>query len=439
MHRVLIANRGEIAHRLIRYFKEQGVETVAVFSEPDAEQPWLDEADYATYLNGRTVEETYKNPRKVLEAALDSGCEVVHPGYCFLAERHEFFHMCAMANVSVVGASPEVLAKVVDRSRLQALAEAAGVPVLPASRPLEEGDDGIEQAAYVGLPLFVKAVSGGALERVERIEEVPEVVARVGLAAAIETGDGRVYLERALAALRHLGTRVVRDQHGTAVHLGTAEGSLQYRYRTWIEEAPAPGANAALRTRLGEAAVRLAEQADFVGLANVRWGLTKEGNAFLLGFSPRITTGYTLSEQVLGIDLVDAQLQSLLGTPLGWSQSDVAATRHGIQIRLLHGDPTRGMAREEGVLERLDVPEGVTVDVGAHVGQPCTPDTDPLLCKITITAPTRGAAVVRARAVLDSLRVEGVPTNRELLIQVLGDEAFWRGEYDVRTLESHLG
>jgi propionyl-CoA carboxylase alpha chain len=435
--RVLIANRGEIAKRLIAFFRAKGIETCVVFSEPDADQPYLDDADYAVYLNGKTVDETYMDPRRVLSAAMDAAADAIHPGYCFLAEHLDFYALCASANVAVIGTDPRVLAKVVDRVVLREAARHCQIPLIPATDPLPPEDDGVALAAQLGLPLFVKAVAGGALHRVERLADVPEAVARVRALALRATGNGKVYLERAVGHVRQIGTIVAADRHGGCYHLGEVDGSVQAGFRTWVEEMGPGLLPGDLHQKLGQAAVALAVAVGWVGVGAVRWALTPDGGWYLLGFSARLTTGYSLVEAVQGVDLVDAQLSTLLGEPLGWQQVDAHPKKHGLQLRVLHVDPS-DLSRPEGVLETFTLPEGVSCEAGAVEGQLCTPDTDPLLVKITVTAPTRHAALVRARAALEELVIEGVANNREVLLQLLAEPAFWQGPVDTGTLSAFV-
>lgn len=441
VQRVLIANRGEIARRLIRFYKSIGIETVAAFSEPDVEQPCVQEADYPVYLTGKTVAETYLDPQKVVSACLDAGCEAIHPGYCFLAERVDFIQMALNANVGVIGSDPRSIWRAVDRFELRKHARELGIPLIPASPPLDPGDDGVAIGAQLGFPLFVKATGGGVIRRVEHQADLPAAVEAVREGAKLITGESSIYLERAVDRLRSIGTTVVRDRHGTTVHLGETDTSLEYDFHTWVEETGESFVNHELHGRLGAAAVELANHIEWIGVGRVRWALVPGGGWYLLGFSARLTTGYDLTEQVLGIDLIQTQHRvHVLGEALGWTQDDVKPTRHGIQLRILTHDPDQPDLVANGTIERIVLPEGEHVEAvtGTAEGQPCNPDTDPLLAKITVSGPTRHAALVRARAALAELIIEGVPTNQAFLIRLLADEGVWRGEYDTATVARML-
>jgi acetyl/propionyl-CoA carboxylase alpha subunit len=432
--RVLIANRGEIARRLIREFRERGIETVCVFSEDEADADWLDDADYAVYLNGKTVDETYLHVQRIISAAHDAGCDAIHPGYCFLAEHADLYERAAAANLPIIGADPSVLIRVVDRFELAAVARHLSIPLIPASGPLDLEADGIADGAQLGVPLFVKARSGGALGRVESLDALPAAVAKVRRLAVRATGDAGVYLERSVDSIRQISTIVVADRHGTAVYLGHIDGSLQVGFRTWVEEMGAV-VSPELHDKLGEAAIRLATAVGWVGVCTVKWAVSSDGGWYLLGLSARLTTGYDLVEQVYGVNLIDAQLTTLTNEPLPWTQADAVATHHGIQLRLLHTDPSTG-ERPDGTLQRLVLPyDGVNVTEGLHVDAACTKNTDPLIAKLTVLAPTRQAALVQAKAALEAVEIEGVATNVAVLERVLGAEEVWQGTHDTATIE----
>lgn len=451
LKRVLIANRGEVARKLIRHYRDQGVESVVVFSEPDAEQGYLDDADYAVYLNGSTVAETYLDAPKVVAAAMDAGCDAIHPGYCFLAEHLDLYDLAHRSNIAVIGADPKALGLVVDRVKLRGIAKRLNLPVIPSSEPIGVDQDGMEAAARIGAPLFVKALQGNAMARVDALEHLSEAMASVRRRARLVSGDETVYLERAVHAVRQVGTVVVADRQGTCVHLGLTDGSLELdaspggpgaapgqpgTYTSWIEEA-GEGLHPDLQARLGEAAVNLCKAVKWVGVAKVRWALTANHGWFLLGFSGRLTTGYDLVEQVHDVDLLQAQFLAVAGKPLLWEQGDARPRRHGIQLRVFHMDP-RTRTRPEGVLERVELPDGVLAEQGVDMGTHCTADTEPLLVKLTVTAPTRHAAVVKAKAAVEELIVEGVPTNLAALREIVGSRSFWDGDYDLRTLTRML-
>lgn len=438
MKRVLIANRGEVARRLIAFYKSQGVESVVAFSEADAEQPYLDEADFAVYLNGRSVGDTYLNPERVVSAAVDAGCDAIHPGYCFLAEHTDFFAYATSANVAIYSCDPTVIMKAVDRVLLRRTAKTLGVPLVPASDPLGPTDDGLAAGAQLGVPLLVKGVHGRAVARVDTLDALPEAVSEVRNFARAVSGEGSaVFLERAVDDHRYIGVTVVADRSGTVVHLGATDASLQVRFRTWVEEL-GPTVVPEVAAEIAAASVELAKAVGWIGVGTYRWAVTPRGGWYLLGFSARLTAGYSLTEAVHGVDLLNTQAMALEGDEVPWTQEDARLEEHGVQLRVFHVRVS-DLSRPAGTITKLVLPEGVQVEAGVVEGLPCDVDSEPLLVKLTAVAPTRQAALVKARAALETLVIEGVDTNIQMLRALFDDRAFWDGDYDVRSLEPHRG
>jgi len=426
--RVLIANRGEVARRLIRFYQQRGCETVSIFSEPDVDLPHVEEADYPVYLNGHSVASTYKDSRRVVNAAMDSGSDAIHPGHCFLAERTELQTMAAAANVAVL-MDHRTLARVSDRAALRKVARELSIPLIPAERVPDEAD-GLTVAASLGVPLFVKAVHGNDMQRVEHLEDLPAAVAKVRAAAAVHTGSIEVYVERAVAGMRRVATTVVGDAHGTCVQLGHADGSLQLDYHVWVEEI-GPAADDAM----GRAAVALAQAVGLLGVGRVKWAVLPDGAFYLLGFNVRLTTSYDLYEAFQGVDLVGAHHDALVGRPLGWDQNDATAVEQAaVQVRLLHVDPATG-ARPEEQLERLFIPDVDGVEVNAGLEHPfsLSGETEPLLAKLTAVGPTRGAALVKLKTALDNVEVVGASTNLAGVLSLFDERGFWEGGLDTAT------
>lgn len=436
--RILLAGRGELTMRLIRTFKARDSETVTVFSEPEVEQPWVEEANYAVYLNGSTVDETYLDEQRVISSAHDAGATIIHPGYCFFAERADFVASANAANLRVVGLSREDLEKVSDRFLVRKAAEELDIPVIPAL-PVPDGEDGLEQATGLELPVYVKAVSGGVVLRADSYDDLPGMVREVRRRARSIVGNPHVYLSAGLPRVRQIGTTVVREPGGRAYVLGHSDKSVQVRFRSWLEELGPEVVDEDVDEQMTAAARRLVEGLDLGGIVRVRWAVDDRGGFWLLGISGRLTTGYVLTEAVFDVDLVDTQIRLSEGEPLGWGGADTEPVRHGIQLRILHVDPRNGVRRPEGVLETLELPEGIQAEVGVAVGQLCTEQTEPLLASLVVTAPTRQAALVKARAALEEIRIEGVANNVEVLKRVVADARFWRGDYDVNVVDEHLG
>jgi len=404
LERVMVAHRGAVARRLLAWYRAQGVETVIAFSEPDAEASWLDEADYDTYLNGRTVLETYLNPERVVSAAMDAGCDAVHPGNGFLAENTELYVRANNANLAVLGADPTVVAHAVDRTIQRGRVEAMGVPVIPATGILPADGDGMAEASTVPLPLWIRARGGLKLGHVERLEELSAALVVARATAMERLGHAELFLEHDVGDAELLSTTVVVDRRQRAVSLGT---SLAHATGpggvTWLEELGPSLDN----VQLSDAAAALLKSMRWVGPATVRWVRPGGQTTFWQSATMRLTTAYDLTEAVQGVDLVAAHHDALVGRPLNWPDDRVTPTRTGFQARLLHGDAQGRQV--EGVLERLQLPAAATV--GVDEGSVLGPETEPLLAKITVVEDSRASAVASLRAALDQVAAEGVPTN----------------------------
>lgn len=437
LERVLVAHRGATARRLVRHYRQRGVETCVVFSEADADQPYLDEADYAVYLNGRSAASTYLDPERVVAAAMDAGCDAIHPGTGPLAEEASFHAMAHHANVAVIGCDPAVLPRIVDPAALAATARELSLPAVPVSAPLAPEDDGMLEAARIGAPLRVVPLGGGASRLVRDLAELPGALDAVRGEAVRAAGDPRVRLERAVEVHREVGAVVIADRHGRCDVLGLHDTTLGHDGATWVAEA-GPELFPDLRDALCRASEALARAVGWVGVGEVRWALGPRGAWFLRGFAGRLPDAYDLVEEVWGVDLVEAQFDAVSGGELRWAPGALAPRGHGVQLRVLHLDPATG-ARHEGVLEALELPAGALAERGVDAGCACSPDSEPLLARVTVLAPTRGAAVVKAKAAAEAVDARGVPTNLADLRALLGGEAVWRGEHDAHTVERLLG
>lgn len=397
LRRILVTRPGELARRLCRLYRSLGIESVAAFSIAEADAAWVGDADFDAYLGDGEADAVWSDPARLVAAAMDAGCEAIHPGHGRLAEGLDLYAAAAAANVAVIGSDVRRVAEVLDRARLHARARRLGIPLLPASDPLPSDADGIEEAARIGVPLYVRAVHGPAHARADDF-------AALGAAlAAVRSADPSVVLEKALDRGRRIGTVLAADAHGTAVHLGelvTVPGGEQMGPDVLPAE---------LHRQLGEWSVRLARESGVVGVARVRWLLAPDGRPFLLGLAPRLPLAYDLCEAVQGIDLVHAQhVASVGGSLADWSQSDAAAlSRHGVQVRVLH----RGGAGAIGALELPAAGEDLGVVTSYAEGEPVPAGADRVLAKLTATGPDADACRRRLRAALAATRVEGVETN----------------------------
>jgi acetyl/propionyl-CoA carboxylase alpha subunit len=441
--KLLVANRGEIARRVLRAARGMGIATVAVFSDPDAGALFVAEADEAVPLGGVTPADSYLRVDAVLEAAERTGADAVHPGYGFLAEHPELAAGCRKRGITFVGPPPEVLAVLGDKVEAKRVMAAAGLPVLPGAEVTGlEGEELAAAAERVGLPAMVKATFGGGGIGMRVVRDPAELQPAVDAArrqAGAAFGDDAVFLERLLEAPRHVEVQVLADAHGRVVHLFERECSVQRRHQKLVEEAPSPAVAPELRRRLGEAAVAAAEVVGYVGAGTVEFLLEPGGEFFFLEVNARIQVEHPVTEAVTGLDLVRLQLLVAAGEPLPEEAVHAELRGHAVEARLYAEDPRRGFLPQAGTLHRFRIAAdpGVRVDAGVADGSVVGVHYDPLLAKVIAHAPTRAEAAALLARALDGARVHGVTTNRDLLVGVLRHPEFLAGEVDTGFLERH--
>jgi propionyl-CoA carboxylase alpha chain len=445
---LLVANRGEIACRVMRTAREMGIRTVAVHSDPDAGAPHVAAADRAVALGGSSTTETYLDAGKILDAARRADADAVHPGYGFLSENAGFAQACAEAGIVFVGPSPEAIREMGLKHRAKDIARQAGVPVLADA--VLEGDDPSRwqaPAGEVGYPVLVKATAGGG-GRGMRLVSAP-----AGLAEAVEGarrearssfGDERVFLERYLPAPRHIEVQVLGDSHGHVVHLLERECSVQRRHQKVIEEAPSPVVTPGLRERMGKTAVALAEALGYVGAGTVEFLVEGEGDSaefFFLEMNTRLQVEHPVTEAVTGLDLVRLQLLVAMGKPLPFAQTDVTPNGHAIEARLYAEDPAAGFAPTFGRLWRYahaSVP-GVRYDDGVASGGEVSTFYDSMLAKVVAHAADRTEAAHRLARALSGMHIHGPTTNRDFLARVLVEPDFLAGQTRTDFIDGHPG
>jgi acetyl-CoA carboxylase biotin carboxylase subunit len=442
--KLLVANRGEIALRVVRACRELGVRSVAVYSDADRTAPHVLEADEAYRIGEPPSSESYLRIDRLLEAARDSGAEAVHPGYGFLSEREVFARAVEDAGLVFVGPAPDTLAAMGDKTEARRRMRAAGVPIVPGLvDALEDPAAAAEAARGVGFPVLLKAAAGGGGKgmRVVRSEgELPrsfEAASREALAAF---GDGSVYLERFLDRPRHVEIQVLGDRHGRVLHLGERECSIQRRHQKLVEEAPSPVLTPSQRQAMGQAAVRAAEAVRYVGAGTVEFLYEEErGEFFFLEMNTRIQVEHPVTELVTGLDLVQWQIRVAAGEPLPFGQEDVHLAGHAIECRITSEDPRRGFLPSTGRIEHLEVPggPGVRWDGGITHGTTVGLHYDPLLAKLIVHAPTRAAAIERMARALDELVVNGVETSVPFHRRVMDEPDFRAGRLSIRYVEEH--
>ncbi|MFF0308509.1 biotin carboxylase N-terminal domain-containing protein [Streptosporangium sp. NPDC004379] len=433
---VLIANRGEIALRVIRTLRRLGVRSVAVYSDADAGARHVREADVAVRLGGG-----YLDIDRILAAAEATGAQAVHPGYGFLAENAVFARRCAEAGLVFVGPPPGAIEAMGDKIRAKETVAAAGVPVVPGGA--EPGDDLVAAAERVGFPALIKPSAGGGgkgMVLVRSAGELPEALASARRTAAAAFGDATLLIERFVDNPRHIEIQVMADTHGNVVHLGERECSLQRRHQKIIEEAPSPLLDDAARARMGAAAVEAARAVGYVGAGTVEFivqGAT--GDYYFMEMNTRLQVEHPVTELVTGLDLVELQLRAAAGEPLPLTQEEVRLRGHAVEARVYAEDPSRGFLPTGGRVLALREPEGVRVDSGLMTGGTVGSDYDPMLSKVIAWGPDRASALRRLDGALAGTVVLGVPTNVSFLRALLTHPEVVSGALDTGLVERHLG
>ena len=438
--RVFVANRGEIALRIISACRELGIESVVGTSDADRDGLAAREADRAVCLGPPPAAQSYLRDDLVVQAALGTGCDAIHPGYGFLAESPKLAARAREHGLTFVGPPAEVIELSGDKLRAREEASRAGVPILPGQETAS-ADEAREVADTIGYPLLVKAAGGGGGRGIKLARDADELDRLLSLArseAGAAFGDDRVYLERFIATARHVEVQIAADEHDAVVHLGERDCSVQRRYQKVIEEAPAPGLEAPARAAIHDAAVRFARAIGYRNLGTVEFVVDSEtGEHYFLEINCRIQVEHPVTEAVTGRDLVALQLDVAAGRRLGFGQEDVVLDGHAIECRLNAEDVAHGFMPSPGTLSLFSVPEspGLRVDTHCFPGAVIPPYYDSLMAKLIAHAGDRDAAIDALIDALEDLDVEGVETNRTLLISVLGHDDFRRGAVTTDWLE----
>jgi acetyl-CoA carboxylase biotin carboxylase subunit len=437
---VLIANRGEIALRVIRACHTLGARAVAVYSDADAGAPHVRAADQAVRLGPAAAAESYLSIERVLDAARATGAEAVHPGYGFLSENWRFAEACREAGLVFVGPPPEVMRAMGEKTAARRRMAAAGLPIVPGSDgPVATLDEARAVAAEIGYPVMLKAAAGGGGIGMARVPD-PERLAAAFAAARRRVqsafGDAAVYLERALDAPRHVEVQILADAHGMLVHLYERDCSIQRRHQKLVEESPAPDLPAGLRDRLHAAALTATRAADYRNAGTVEFLVAGEAFYFL-EMNTRLQVEHAVTEEVCGRDLVVAQLRIAAGDRLAWTQSDIALRGAAIECRIYAEDPERGFLPSPGTITALELPQGPGIrhECGIEAGSVVSVHYDPLVAKLIASGADRHEALARLAAVLDGYRIDGVRTTLPLHRRIVASPAFRTGAVDTRFLE----
>lgn len=446
-NKVLVANRGEIAVRVIRACRELGVQTVAVFSEADRQALHVRFADEAYLLGPAPSRDSYLRGDKIIDIARSSGAGAIHPGYGFLAERADFVQDCLDAGLAFIGPKPSAIAAMGDKAVARATVTRAGVPVVPGT----EGEGSLLDeellaiAPEMGFPLLIKATAGGGgkgMREVRNLKEMPTLLLSARREAEAAFGDGNVYLEKLLEGVRHIEFQILADTQGKVIHLGERECSLQRRHQKLLEESPSPfiGSDEEMRQRMGAVAVRVAQAVEYVNAGTIEFLVDKDRNFFFLEMNTRLQVEHPVTEMVTGVDIVKEQIRIARGRHLRYSQENIQQKGWAIECRINAEDPFNQFLPSTGRITHCLLPTGpgVRVDTGVYPGFEISPYYDSLISKLIVWGETRAEAVLRMRRSLEEYKLVGVRTNIPFHQKLMDSPRFMGGQFDTRFVEERF-
>lgn len=443
-HKILIANRGEIAVTVIRACRDMGIRTVAVYSEADREALHVQLADEAICIGPASSRDSYLNAQAILAACSVSGAEAVHPGFGFLSENPAFARMCQKLGIIFIGPSAEIMSRMGDKATAKKTALAAGVPVVPGSEDLPENvADALKAAKAIGFPVMIKATAGGG-GRGMRIASSEEELPRAYLAARQEAracfGDDRVYLERFILNPHHVEVQILADRFGSVVHLGDRDCSIQRRNQKMLEEARSPFISEKTRQAMYDTSLKLAKKVGYTGVGTLEFLVDSDGSFYFMEMNTRIQVEHPISEAVTGVNLIQEQIKAAAGEPLNLRQSDIRFHGHSIECRINAEDPLQNFRPSPGKITGLLQPggNGVRIDSAIYQGYEIPPYYDSLLAKVIVWAEDRPSAIARMRRVLTEYAIVGVPSTIDFHLAILRDPEFIRGQYDITYLNRKM-
>ncbi len=443
--KILIANRGDIAVRVIRAAREMKIPTVAVYSQADIDSLHVRLADEAVCIGPPERKGSYLNTPNILSAAVITGCDAVHPGIGFLAEVASFAEMCDAIGLKYIGPPVRAIELMGDKIAARATMEKAGVPIVPGTNTaLRDPLEAAKVASKIGFPVMIKAAGGGGgrgIRVVQNEEEFPKILKTAQVEAESSFGNPDVYIEKFIETFRHIEVQILADEHGTVLHLGERDCSLQtQRYQKMVEEAPAPHLDPHVRKRICDAAVKAARAAGYTSAGTVEFIVAPDGHFYFMEMNTRLQIEHPITEMVTGVDLVKWQIKIAQGEKLSFGQRDVEWHGHSIEVRLTARDPARDFAPSAGRITSLRLPGGLGVRIDTHVfaGYDVPPYYDSMLAKIIVWDDTRDAAINRMQRALDEVEIGGVKTDLEYHKKILANALFRKGDLNTKFLQTHV-
>ena len=439
--KVLIANRGEIAVRIIRACREMGIETVAVYSEADREALHTQLADEAICIGPAPSKDSYLNMERILSATLVSGADAIHPGFGFLSENSRFAELCRKCNITYIGPAPEVIEKLGNKSEARNTMMAANVPVVPGSKePIFEAEDGLAIADQIGYPVMIKAALGGGgkgMRTAENREEFLSSFATAQKEAQMAFGDGTMYVERFIRHPRHVEFQIMADSFGNVVHLGERDCSIQRNHQKMIEESPCIALTDKLRKKMGDAAVRAAKAAHYENAGTIEFLLEPDGNFYFMEMNTRIQVEHPVTEWVTGIDLIKEQIRVASGLPLSVQQKDIVLRGRAIECRINAENPEKNFRPCPGTITDVYLPGGfgVRVDTAIYNGYTVPAYYDSMLAKLIVHGKTREEAIAKMQTALGEVVIEGIDTNVDYQYEILNHPDYISGNIDIEFIE----
>lgn len=442
--KILIANRGEIAVRIIRACREMGIQTVAVYSEADREALHTQLADEAICIGPANAAESYLNMERIVSATIVTGAQAIHPGFGFLSENSRFVEMCEKCNITFIGPSAEVIQKMGNKSEARSTMMKANVPVVPGTKePVFEAAKGLEIAKEIGFPVMIKASSGGGgkgMRLASTKEEFEKMFETAQMESVAAFGDNTMYIEKYIEQPRHIEFQIMADKYGNVVQLGERDCSLQRRHQKVLEESPSVALTEELRKKMGDTAVLAAKAANYEGAGTIEFLLDKNKDFYFMEMNTRIQVEHGVTELVTGTDLIKEQIRVAAGEKLSLKQEDIVLRGHAIECRINAEDPSRNFMPCPGKITQLHIPggNGVRVDTAAYTGYEIPPYYDSMIAKIQVYDKDRMSAIMKMRSVLGELIVEGIVTNIDFEYDILMNEDFLAGNITTQFIEENF-